>query len=127
MKKLKIELVVAVFIFISCFSSAAFADQSSVSLEAPDSVERGTEITIKVNVTHSANNFFHHTKWVYIMVNEEEIARWDYGNYKNKRPKAENFTNEIKYIVTDDVIIQAEAGCNIHGSKKKAIKKVFIK
>ncbi|MBA3019163.1 MAG: hypothetical protein FP811_13620 [Desulfobacteraceae bacterium] len=125
MKKLKIELVVAVFIF--CFSCAAFADQSSVSLETPDSVERGSEITIKVNVTHSANNFFHHTKWVYIMVNEEEIARWGYSNYKNKRPKANNFTNEIKYIVTDDVIIQVEAGCNIHGSKNKAINNIFIK
>jgi desulfoferrodoxin (superoxide reductase-like protein) len=128
MKKLRIELVVAVFIFISCISSgAAFANQSSVSLEAPNSVERGTEITIKVHVTHSANNYFHYTKWVSIKVNGEDIARWDYGKYKYKRPKAKNFTEEIKYIVTDDVIIEAEASCNIHGSKKKAIKKVFIK
>ena len=57
MKKLQIELVVVVFIFIS--SGAAFANQTSVSLEAPNSVERGTEITIKVHVTHSANNYFH--------------------------------------------------------------------
>jgi desulfoferrodoxin (superoxide reductase-like protein) len=128
MKKLKIELVVAVFVFISFISSdAAFANKSLVSLEAPNSVERGTEITIKANVTHSANNFFHYTKWVSIKVNDEEIARWDYSNFKDKRPKAKNFTKEIKYIVTDDVIIQAEASCNIHGSKKKAIKKVFIK
>ncbi|MEA1901823.1 MAG: desulfoferrodoxin family protein [Thermodesulfobacteriota bacterium] len=126
MKKLKIELVVAVFIFFIS-SGAAFANQSSVSLEAPNSVERGTEITIKVHVTHSANNYFHYTKWVSIKVNGEEIARWDYGKYKYKRPKAKNFTKEIKYIVTDDVIIQAEASCNIHGSKKKATKKVFIK
>ena len=102
MKKLRIELVVAVFIFISCISSgAAFANQSSVSLEAPNSVERGTEITIKVHVTHSANNYFHYTKWVSIKVNGEEIARWDYGKYKYKRPKAKNFTSEIKYIVYD--------------------------
>ncbi|MCD4762439.1 MAG: hypothetical protein K8R28_00285 [Desulfobacterales bacterium] len=128
MKKLRIELVVAVFVFISFISSgAAFANQSSVSLEAPNSVERGTEITIKVHVTHSANNYFHYTKWVSIKVNGEEIARWDYGKYKYKRPKAKNFTSEIKYIVTNDVIIEAEASCNIHGSKKKAIKKVFIK
>jgi len=126
MKKLKIELVVAVFIF--CISSgAAFANQSSVSLEAPNSVERGTEITIKVHVTHSANNYFHYTKWVSIKVDGEAIARWNYGKHKYKRPKAKNFTREIKYIVTDDVIIEAEASCNIHGSKKKAIKKVFIK
>ena len=128
MKKLKIELVVAVFIFIFCVSSgAAFANQSSVSLEAPNSVERGTEITIKVHVTHSANNYFHYTKWVSIKVDGEAIARWNYGKHKYKRPKAKNFTREIKYIVTDDVIIEAEASCNIHGSKKKAIKKVFIK
>jgi desulfoferrodoxin (superoxide reductase-like protein) len=126
MKKLKIELVVAVFIF--CISSsAAFANQSSVSLEAPNSVERGAEITIKVHVTHSANNYFHYTKWVSIKVDGETIARWNYGKHKYKRPKAKNFTREIKYIVTDDVIIEAEASCNIHGSKKKAIKKVFIK
>jgi len=126
MKKLKTGLVVAVF--ISCIlSGAAFANQSSVSLEAPNSVERGTEITIKVHVTHSANNYFHYTKWVSIKLNGIEIARWDYGKYKYKRPKAKNFTEEIKYIVTDDVIIEAEASCNIHGSKKKAIKKVFIK
>ena len=123
MKKLKIELVVAVFIFC-ILTGAAFANQSSVSLEVPNSVERGTEITIKVHVTHNANNFFHYTKWVSIKVNDEEIKRWD---YKNKKPKAKNFTKEIKYIVTDDVIIQAEASCNIHGSKKKAIKIVFIK
>ena len=128
MKKLKIELVVAVFIFIFCVSSgAAFANQSSVSLEAPNSVERGTEITIKVHVTHSANNYFHYTKWVSIKVDGEAIARWNYGKHKYKRPKAKNFTREIKYIVTDDVIIEAEASCNIHGSKKKAIKKVFVK
>ena len=128
MKKLKIELVVAVFIFIFCvLSGAAFANQSSVSLEAPNSVERGTEITIKVHVTHSANNYFHYTKWVSIKVDGEAIARWNYGKHKYKRPKAKNFTREIKYIVTDDVIIEAEASCNIHGSKKKVIKKVFIK
>jgi desulfoferrodoxin (superoxide reductase-like protein) len=128
MKKLKIEIVVAVFIFIFCISSgAAFANQSSVSLEAPNSVERGTEITIKVHVTHSANNYFHYTKWVSIKVDGEAIARWNYGKHKYKRPKAKNFTREIKYIVTDDVIIEAEASCNIHGSKKKAIKKVFVK
>lgn len=128
MKKLKIELVAAIFIFISCISSgAAFANQSSVSLEAPNSVERGTEITIKVHVTHIANNYFHYVKWVSIKVNGEVIARWNYGKSKYKRPKAKNFTREIKYIVTDDVIIEAEASCNIHGSKKKAIKKAFIK
>ena len=126
MKKLKIELVVAIFI-VCILSGAAFANQSSVLLEAPNAVERGSEITIKVHVTHNANNFFHYTKWVSIKVNGEEIARWDYGKYKNKRPKAKNFTKEIKYIVADDIIIQAEASCNIHGSKKKAIKMVFIK
>ena len=128
MKKWKIELVVAVFAFIFCISSgSAFANQSSVSLEAPNAVERGTEITIKIHVTHNSNNFFHYTKWVSIKVNDEEIARWDYGKHKYKRPKAKNFTKEIKFIVTDDIIIEAEASCNIHGSKKKAIKMVFIK
>jgi hypothetical protein len=47
-----------------------------VSLEGPESVAAGTEITITVNVAHRGNSAFHYTNWVVIKAGSEEIARW---------------------------------------------------
>ena len=91
-----------------------FANKSSVSLTAPESVPKGTEVTIKVNVTHSGNNMFHYTKWVYVKINGKEIARWDFSAMNT--PESENFTREIKYTVNEPAQIEAEANCSIHGS-----------
>jgi len=113
MKKIiKLMLFLSLFYYISLIIS--FANKSSISLTAPESVSKGTEVTIKVNVTHSGNNMFHYTKWVYVKVNGKEIARWDFS--ATKTPESENFTKEIKYTVNEPVQIEAEANCNIHGS-----------
>lgn len=92
----------------------ACADKSSVTIDAPAKVTKGDEITIKINVLHDANNFLHHTDWLYIMINDQEIARWDYT--WRKRPEGETFTKEITYTVTAPIEIKAEAHCNMHGS-----------
>ena len=92
---------------------------------APESVAKGTDITIKLNVEHNSNNLFNYTKWVYVMINGEEIERWDYT--WRKRPEAENFTKEITYTVNEPVEIIAEASCNTHVSKGKATHTVSIK
>ena len=49
-----------------------------------------------------------------IMVNDTEVARWDYT--WRKRPEGKTFTKEITYTVTDPIEIKAEAHCNLHGS-----------
>jgi desulfoferrodoxin (superoxide reductase-like protein) len=92
----------------------ACADKSSVTIEAPATVTKGDEITITVTAFHDANNFFHYTDWLYIMVNDQEIARWDYT--WRKRPEGKTFIKEITYTVTDPIEIKAEAHCNLHGS-----------
>ncbi|MBU0544781.1 MAG: class II SORL domain-containing protein [Proteobacteria bacterium] len=113
MKKIiRLMLFFSLFFFLSL--GIAFASKSSVSLTAPESVPKGTEVTISVNVTHSGNNMFHYTNWVYIKVNGKEIARWDFT--MTNTPGSENFTREIKYTVNESVQIEAEANCNIHGS-----------
>lgn len=104
---------------------SVFAKKSSVSVDAPESVAPGSDITIKINVEHDGNSMFHYTKWVYVMINGEEIKRWDYS--WRKRPEAENFTKEITYTVNEPIEIVAEACCNNHGSKGKAIRKVTVK
>jgi desulfoferrodoxin (superoxide reductase-like protein) len=107
------------------YGGYVWANKSTTSIEVPESIPKGSEITIRVTVTHNANNFMHYTKWLQIMVNGKEIARWDYtmGN----KPEGATFTKEIKYKVDGDIEIKTEAGCNLHGSAGPATAKVLAK
>lgn len=106
-------------------SGYALADKSAVTIIAPESAAKGTEVTIKLNVTHHGNNMLHHTQWVYIKVNGKEIARWDFS--ATNTPETEYFTKEIKYTVNEPAQIEAEASCNIHGSAGIAKAAIAIK
>lgn len=114
------------FLLIICclIATPLFADKSSTKIEAPDNVKKGSTITIKITVTHSGNNFFHYTNWVYVNINGKEVARWDYSS--SDRPENEIFSKEIKYTVNEPITIEAEANCNLHGSKGKSVKKIEV-
>ena len=101
------------------------ANKSATSIEVPENITKGSEITIRVTVTHNANSFIHYTKWLQIMINGKEITRWDYtmGN----RPEGATFTKEIKYKAEGDIEIRAEASCNIHGSTGPSTAKVLVR
>ncbi len=101
-------------VMVSLFFSVAFANKSSVEIQAPETARTGSKITIAVRVIHEGNNFLHYTNWVYIKANGKEIARWDFtmGN----RPDGEVFTRQIEYTVAGPVEIEAMANCNLHGS-----------
>ena len=101
-------------LLIICLVTPVSADKSSVTIDAPETAIKGAEITIRVTASHDANNFLHYTNWLYIMINDEEVARWDYS--WRKRPESKSFTKEITYTVIEPVEIKAEANCNIHGS-----------
>ena len=120
-RKYIIAVVVILFFLIS---ANVFADKSSVAIEVPENITKGSVVTIKVTVTHSGNNFMHYTNWVYVNVNGKEIARWDFS--WNNKPENEAFTREVKYTIEEPVTIEAEANCNMHGSKGKATKKIEL-
>ncbi len=103
---------------------AALADKTSVSINAPASAAPGSEITIRVTATHSANNFLHYTDWLRIMVNGTEIARWDYT--RMHKPESNVFTREIKFVVNEALELKAEGHCNMHGSKGPATANVAL-
>jgi desulfoferrodoxin (superoxide reductase-like protein) len=126
-KELKmIKKILAIFLFFFIiFSGAAFANKTSVTIEAPDTVKKGAEITIKINVTHKGNNFIHYTNWVIVKVNGEEISRWDFSS--GNRPENENFSREVKYTVKGPTEIFAEGHCNIHGSAGPSVLKLKVK
>jgi len=102
-----------------------FANKSQASIEAPESVAKGSEITIKITVTHNGNNFLHYTKWLRVTAGDKEIARWDFS--MSQKPEAAFFNREVKFTVTDHVEITAEASCNIHGSAGPSTVKIMVK
>ena len=92
-------LVVSCFLFLFCLSSGpVFANKSAVTLEGPASAEKGSEVTVKITVTHSANSFMHYTKWLKVQANGKPLEQWDYT--ASNRPEGETFTKEIKIKVT---------------------------
>ena len=113
-----------VFVLFS-FAGPVLANKSSVSIEGPQTVTKDTEITIRVTVTHKGNSFFHYTKWLKVMVNQKEVARWDYT--ASQRPEAEVFTKEIKVKADGNMEVTAEATCNIHGSAGPATIQITVK
>jgi len=125
MKTRKLFIGYISILFLLLYTSNALADKSAVRIESPDTVVKGSEVVIKVHVSHSANNFFHYTDWVSIKANGKEIGRWEYS--MSKRPDAANFTKEIKITVNEDLLIEAQANCNLHGSAGIATKKISVK
>jgi desulfoferrodoxin (superoxide reductase-like protein) len=105
--------------------SPTLANRSAASIEAPTSIAKGTEVILRVNVSHNANTSSHHTEWLKVTVNKKEIARWDYT--KDKLPEAAEFSKEIKIKVMEDTEIIAEASCSNHGSRGPAIHKITVK
>ena len=116
-------LAVAAAIAFS-ISSPAWANKAETKIEVQESADKGSEITIKVTVTHSANSAFHYTEWLWVQVNGKEVARWDFGS---KKPEGATFTREIKVKVEGDLEIKAKANCNMHGSANEAVVKVTAK
>jgi desulfoferrodoxin (superoxide reductase-like protein) len=126
MKALRIIGILAVALGIAIFISVpAWANKAETKIEAPESADKGSEITIKVTVIHSANNFFHYTEWLWVQVNGKEIAKWEYSS--GSRPEGGTFTKEIKFKVDGDLDIKSKASCNIHGSANDAVAKVTAK
>ena len=125
MNNRKLILLSVAVLFIFLLSGNAWATKAEAKIEVPERAAKRSEITIRVRVIHNANDFFHHVEWLWIQVNGNEIARWDYT--ATNRPDGATFTKEIKYKVEGDVEIRAKASCNIHGSAGEAVVKVLAK
>jgi desulfoferrodoxin (superoxide reductase-like protein) len=122
-RKLVIGFIALFFFLLN--TSNALADKSVAKIEAPDEAVKGSEVVIKVLVSHSANNFFHHTDWVSVKANGKEIGRWEYS--MTNLPEGAHFTKEIKLTVNEDLVIEAKANCNLHGSAGADTKKISVK
>lgn len=112
------------FFFLALRTGVAFANKSSTSIEAPQTVQKGSEATIRVTVTHKGNSVIHHTKSLQVIANKKEIARWNFT--LEQRPEDEIFTREVKITVLEDLEVAAEAHCSVHGSAGPANVKISV-
>ena len=126
MKPRKTILFLTQFLLVVLlWANVALANKASVSIEAPAEVTKGSEITIRVTVDHSADNIFHHVEWVQLNVNNDKVGYWQYSAFD--LPPAATFTKEIKYTVNENTEIRAEASCNLHGSAGPGFFKIVVK
>ncbi len=113
-RKHAITWILSLFVFL-LFSVSTFANKTSVKVIAPEKAEKGTEITIKIEITHMGNTKGHYTDWVLVKVNGEEYKKWEYS--KENLPETQNFTLEFKIKAESNLEIVVEGNCNKHGSK----------
>jgi len=118
---IKLRRSIFIIILSVLLSGNLYANKSDVVITVPDTAVKESGIIIKINVTHSANNFMHHTQWAYIKVNGKEIGRWEYPFDDN------DFSKEVKVKVTGPLEIEAMSSCNIHGSTGVKTKTVSVK
>ena len=105
--------------------SGTYANKSEASIEGPTEAAKGSEVTLRITASHSANTASHYTEWLKVTANNKEVARWDFT--KDKRPEGAVFTKEVKIKVTEDTEIVAEASCNNHGGKGPVKHKITVK
>ena len=115
MKKMILS-VAGVLLFVC--AGPALANKSAVRLEAPVSAAQGEKITITLFVTHSGNNFLHHTKQVSLTINGKEMARWEFG--WTSTPEAAEFSRSFEYVMDGPITLESTASCNVHGSANTA-------
>ena len=115
MKKMMSLIVVVLFLFCA---GPALANKAAVRLEAPANAALGEKVKITLFVTHSADNFFHYPKMVYLKINGKEAARWDFGSFN--LPEAADFTRSFEYVMDGPISLESAAFCNIHGSANTA-------
>jgi desulfoferrodoxin (superoxide reductase-like protein) len=106
-------------------ANIVLANKAEASIEGPTDAVKGSEVTLRITVTHNSNTASHYTEWLKVTANKKEVARYDYS--KEKLPDAAVFTKEIKITVTEDTEIVAEASCSNHGSKGPAKRTLKVK
>ncbi len=126
MKLPKPHLFLLIFLVLGPISAnTAWGDKPTVTIEAPAEVPKGSEITIRITIDHSANDPIHHVEWVQVSVNYQVVVWREYSLFN--LPDGETFSIEIKHTVNEDTEIRAEASCNLHGSRGPTFFKVLVK
>lgn len=121
MKTKKIFLILSLLLFLP-FN--LLANKTTVELIVPEKANVGDTVTIKINVSHSGNSFLHYTEWVYLIINDEEVKRWEYSS--SDRPEDSDFTLEYSCEIKGKVDVEVKGNCNLHGSDGVVKKTIMV-
>lgn len=102
----------------------AMADKAAAFIQGPLNAKKGEEITIRVSFTHNSNSSSHFINWARVLVNEKEVARWDFS--PSRLPEGPSFAREVKILLQGPTRLTAQANCNKHGSKGPAVLEVQV-
>ncbi|MCF8037545.1 MAG: hypothetical protein K9K62_11795 [Desulfobacteraceae bacterium] len=117
-------LLCAAFMPAMFFVPQAAANESAVEIEAPAEAVAAEQVTIVLNVSHEGNNFIHHTEWVELRINGETAKRWEYSMFG--KPPGEKFSVSFSYTAEESLELEAEASCNLHGSRNVAEQTITV-
>ena len=113
MKNLTMKVIFLVaYTFLISFP--ALANKTSVEVVAPEKAEKGSEVTVVINVSHMGNTGAHFTDWVTIKINGKEVKRWEYT--KKNLPESAKFKLEYTFVLNEKSTIEVKGNCNKHGS-----------
>lgn len=126
MKTRNFSALCALLLALGVFWTApALADKAAATIEAPAEAAKGSEVAIRITVTHNGNSDRHHVEWAKILVNGKEIAKWEYS--PSKLPEGVPFTREVKIKAEGNLEVKAEASCNLHGGRSPSAVKISVK
>lgn len=100
----------------------AWADKSKATINGPHEAKMGEEVTLEVVFSHSANSPTHYTQWAEVVINGQQVSRWDFT--PNELPEGASFTRKVRVKVEGDLEVMAQASCNRHGTKGPATLKI---
>jgi len=124
MKTKKNFSVCFMIMLLTFISISAIANKTSVKITAVKSADKGTVITVTINVSHNANSIVHYTDWVYLKINGKEVKRWTYD--KTRLPVSSSFTLNYKFTLKENVTIEVMGDCNLHGSAGPATAEITL-
>jgi desulfoferrodoxin (superoxide reductase-like protein) len=101
------------------------ANKTAVTIQAPQEVKKGSEVTITLKVSHNGNNILHYTDWVVLKINGKVVKRWEFSLLN--RPENENFSRSVTITANEPLKVEAQGNCNLHGSEGVATVNINVR
>ncbi|MBU6998304.1 MAG: hypothetical protein HXS41_05270 [Theionarchaea archaeon] len=112
--------IILVMVGLALSLVPVFAGVPIVQIQAPRQVTEGDEVTLKIMITHEANDSDHHINYVWLYQNDRIVKEWVWTT--SDFIKDDQFTLEYTTVLTEDTVFIAKAHCTLHGDKKITFK-----
>ncbi|MBU7013772.1 MAG: hypothetical protein HXS52_02385 [Theionarchaea archaeon] len=112
--------IILVMVGLALSLIPVYAGVPIVQIQAPRQVTAGDEITLKIMITHEANDSDHHINYVWLYQNDRIVKEWVWT--VSDFITEDQFTLEYTTVLNEDTVFIAKAHCTLHGDKKITFK-----